>query len=146
MPHDLEIRVVAHGSPPYEETVALRFRILRKPLGLIFTPEQLAAESNDVHLAAYVNGSLAACLVLSPLGEGAVKMRQVAVDEGLQGQGLGTALVERSEDEARKRGWTLMTLSARETAVPFYLRLGYDLVGEPYEEVTIPHRKMQKRL
>jgi predicted GNAT family N-acyltransferase len=146
MAHNLDIHVILHGSPQYEETIALRFRILREPLGLAFTPEQLAAESADVHLAAYCNGTLVACLVLSPLDDCEVKMRQVAVDDGLQGQGIGTALVERSEQVATERGWLWMVLSARETAVPFYLRLGYDLVGEPYEEVTIPHRKMQKQL
>jgi GNAT superfamily N-acetyltransferase len=142
----LEIRLAAHESPEYLETVALRFRILREPLGLSFTPEQLGAESGDLHLAAYLGQDLAGCLVLTPLSDGAVKMRQVAVDNRRQAQGIGRALVQRSEEIARERGLTLMTLSARETAVAFYLRLGYDLIGDPYDEVTIPHRTMQKRL
>ena len=29
-------------------------------------------------------------------------------------------------------------------AVPFYLRLGYEIVGDQFEEVTIPHFKMKK--
>jgi len=146
MSPDLDIRLVAHNSPEYRETVALRFRILREPLGLSFTEEQLAAESGDLHLGAWLDGKLAACLLLTPLDSATVKMRQVAVDDGLQGRGIGTALVRRSEEIAKERGFTSMTLSARATAVPFYLRLGYDLIGEEYEEVTIPHRKMEKRL
>ena len=39
-----------------------------------------------------------------------------------------------------------MTMHARETAVPFYERLGYATVGARFEEVTIPHFKMEKRL
>jgi predicted GNAT family N-acyltransferase len=39
-----------------------------------------------------------------------------------------------------------MILHARATAVPFYLRLGYTVVGEPFEEVGIPHRGMEKAL
>ena len=36
----LTIRLVEHGSAPYEETVALRYDILRKPLGIGFTADQ----------------------------------------------------------------------------------------------------------
>ena len=43
-------------------------------------------------------------------------------------------------------GGRLLTLHARETAVAFYLRLGYRVVGEPFVEVTIPHRTMEKLL
>jgi predicted GNAT family N-acyltransferase len=39
-----------------------------------------------------------------------------------------------------------MVLNARDTAIPFYLHLGYELVGEPFVEVGIPHRKMRKAL
>jgi len=39
-----------------------------------------------------------------------------------------------------------MVLHAREAAIPFYLRLGYELEGEPFTEVGIPHRRMVKLL
>lgn len=144
---DLNLRLVAHGSAEYEETVALRDDILRKPLGLSFTPEALGAESGDLHLACYdASGALCGCLILTPAGEGHVKMRQVAVSASLQGRGVGRAMVERSEEIARERGFTEMTLHARETAVPFYERLGYERVGERFEEVGIPHWAMRKEL
>ena len=55
-------------------------------------------------------------------------------------------MVRFSEELAIDKGFDKMVLSARDTAVSFYLRLGYELVGEPFEEVTIPHRKMLKLL
>lgn len=142
----MEFRLVEHGSAEYEETVALRDDILRRPLGLVFTPEQLGAEGGDLHLACYDAGELVACLILQPLDDAMVKMRQVAVAESVQGRGVGRALVERSEEVARRRGFTTMVLNARESAVPFYERLGYARVGERFEEVSIPHWKMVKRL
>ena len=57
-------------------------------------------------------------------------MRQVAVVGDLQGQGIGTALVKRSEAMARELGFRRMILHARETAVAFYEKLGYTKVGE----------------
>ncbi len=144
---ELNLRLVAHGSAEYEETVALRDDILRKPLGLAFTPDALGAESRDLHLACYdASGTLCGCLILTPADAGKVKMRQVAVSGQLQGKGVGRAMVERSEEIAREHGFTEMTLHARETAVPFYERLGYERVGERFEEVTIPHWTMRKLL
>jgi predicted GNAT family N-acyltransferase len=143
---DLLIQLIHHGSQPYEETVALRDDVLRKPLGLSFTPEGLATEASDYHVACYRDGRLAGCLILTPAAGNSLKMRQVAVAEGLQGQGIGTAMVAFSERFARERNISEITMHARESAVPFYERLGYELFGERFEEVTIPHWKMRKRL
>lgn len=140
------IRLVEHGSSEYWDTVALRDRVLRKPLGLEFTQQELLAEDGQWHLALFAGDQVMACLVLVPLDGGEVKMRQVAVDPDAQGQGLGRRLVEGSERLSRERGFGLMTLHARETAIPFYERLGYAVVGEPFTEVGIPHRKMKKEL
>jgi GNAT superfamily N-acetyltransferase len=73
-------------------------------------------------------------------------MRQVAVLPQLQGQGIGTMLVQYSENLARQAGFQRMILHARETAVPFYEKLGYARVGNLFEEVTIRHWKMEKHL
>ena len=61
-------------------------------------------------------------------------------------RGVGRAMVDASEQLAGQLGVHNMVLHARETAVPFYLQLGYQVVGEPFEEVTIPHFKMEKKL
>lgn len=135
------------GTPEYDAAVRLRFEVLRRPLGLDFTPEQLAAEYDHHHLAAFDHrGELIACLVLTPAGQEQVKMRQVAVSPDWQGRGVGRALVEASEALSREKGFARMILHARETAVPFYRKLQYETVGERFEEVNIPHFRMEKPL
>lgn len=141
----IEIREIKYGTEEYELEVALRDKILRKPLGLKFSKEQLAKESKDTHFGAFANNKLFGCLVLTPHTETTVKMRQVAVDSDVQGTGIGRQLVAECEAKAKKMGFTEIILSARDTAVPFYLKLGYEIVGEPFVEVNIPHRKMRKR-
>ena len=140
-----EIRPVAYGSDEYQATVDLRRRVLRSPLGLDFASEQLDAEIDDVHLAYLEGGRVLACLVLSQVDPGVLRMRQVAVEEALQRRGLGLALVEAAEIAAKEGGFSKMTLHAREAAIPFYLRLGYQIVGERFVEVGLPHRAMEKR-
>lgn len=73
-------------------------------------------------------------------------MKQVAVVPDLQRNGIGTAMVKYSEALARRVGFTRMVLHARETAVPFYERQGYSRLEERFEEVTVPHWMMAKRL
>ncbi|HOY04375.1 MAG TPA: GNAT family N-acetyltransferase [Saprospiraceae bacterium] len=144
---DIQIYQIGFGTPEYDEAVGLRYEVLRKPLGLDYSPEQLASEYDQVHLAAYGNsGALLAYLNLTPAGTETVKMRQVAVATALQGKGIGTLLVAESERLAQRLQFEGMTLHARETAVPFYERLGYVREGERFEEVGIPHFKMKKAL
>lgn len=143
----IRIFQIDFGTPEYDETVRLRDQVLRKPLGLEFTAEQLAEEYDSRHLtAADADGNLLACLVLVPLEDGEIKMRQVAVRPDVQGRGVGTALVKYSEQSAFDEGYRKMVLHARETAVPFYRKLGYSIEGGRFTEVGIPHVKMQKKL
>jgi GNAT superfamily N-acetyltransferase len=139
------IREIEHGSAEYWQTIELRREVLRRPLGLDFSPEELNEERNEIHLAA-LEDCLIGCLVLVPKPDGEVKMRQVAVLPDRQRSGVGRALVRASEELARKRGFNLMTLHARDTAAPFYTALGYEIDGPMFEEVTIPHFRMIKRL
>lgn len=142
----MDLRWIPFGSPDYREVVELRRRVLRIPLGLDFTSDQLAGEGKDLHLAAYEGENLAGCLMLSDHGSGVVQMRQVCVEPDRQGTGVGAALVRESEAEARRRGYRRMMLHARDIAVGFYERLGYDKVGETFVEVSIPHQEMEKEL
>lgn len=141
------VTTITFGTPEYDEAVALRYEILRRPLGLSFTPEQLAEEWDQIHIAAFgPQGNMTGYLNLTPYTEGRVKMRQVAVAATEQGRGVGTAMVAFSEEVARENGFSTMVLHARKSAVPFYLRLGYTQEGDEFEEVTIPHYKMYKVL
>jgi ribosomal protein S18 acetylase RimI-like enzyme len=137
---------IAHGSAAYEASVALRNEVLREPLGLGFTDEELEREHSDYHLVCQIEGEIVGCLLLVPISPNEVKMRQVAVTPRAQTQGIGRALTKFAEDFARQCGFTKITLHARVTAVSFYEKLGYERIGEQFKEVTVPHWKMQKQL
>lgn len=169
-------REVLYGSGEYRQTVDLRNEILRRPLGLVFSEEQLRAEAVDIHLACYYeethgggNGhdsncelahefnphppglppraiQLVACLILTPRTPDEVQMRQFAVAAGFQRRSVGRVLMRFAEARARRDGFRLMTLHARESAAPFYEKNGYERVGERYSLVGIPHFNMRKPL
>lgn len=138
---------IEFGTPDFDEAVNLRYRVLKEPLGLDFTADQLAEEFDQIHLAAYSEGlSLCAYLLLTPHTEKTIQMRQVAVEPDLQKKSIGKSLVRYSESWSIQHGYTEMILHARDTAVPFYLKLGYKKSGKPFEEVGIEHWLMKKIL
>ncbi len=141
-----EFRIVAHHSPEYDEGLVLRRGVLREPLGLVYTLDQVDAEREELHMVAVFDGEVVACASLADLGRRVAKMRQVAVKLELQGSGIGAALVRFFEDTARARGFARIALHARQSAVPFYEHLGYHTFGPIFEEVGLPHLRMEKNL
>lgn len=135
------------GGSLYDESIMLRTEILREPLRLEFTVEQLSEEYKHIHFGAFsMDLELLGILVLVPLGNGRIKMRQVAIPSALQGKGIGSELVRASEKYCLTIGYNTIELNARETAVPFYLNLGYSIEGEKFLEVGIPHFKMYRNI
>lgn len=137
---------IEHGSTQYEQMVKLREEVLRRPLGLSFTPAQLAEEKDDILICAFDDGRILGCCILTQLDSQTVKLRQMAVNSGLQQKGIGLSIMQFAENLARDRGYRKLTMHARDTALGFYRKLGYKIVGEPFEEVTVPHHKMEKQL
>ena len=147
----LRILEVAHRSRAYEQAVRLREAVLRRPLGLGFTAQELDDEAGSHHIVALEDdgsgdedGACVGCLVLGPIDANVVRMRQVAVRPDRQRQGIGRALVSFAEQSARARGHREIVAHVREPVIPFYTSLGYELIGSRFIEVTLPHFPMRK--
>lgn len=141
----LFFREVPYGSDDYNRMVALREDVLRKPLGRVFKPEELANDPHYVHLAGFdEKGDVVATTLLHRLNENQIRFRQVAVKESQQNIGIGKALMAYAERISVQRGCIEIILHARENAVKFYERMGYVSEGEYVEEVGVPHIWMRK--
>jgi predicted GNAT family N-acyltransferase len=140
--------LIEFGTPGFDEAVRLRYEILRKPLNLDFSAEDIALEYDSVHLGCYASatGELLGVLILKKIDNQVVKMRQVAVAANVQSQGVGSYMVKHSEHVARDLGFQVIELHAREQAVAFYKKLGYQPAGSTFQEVGIPHLFMSKKL
>lgn len=71
---------------------------------------------------------------------------RMAVLKEWRGNDVGSALVLRLLEEARKKQIEQVTLSAQLHAMPFYVKFGFQIVGEEFTEAGIPHVKMNLRL
>jgi hypothetical protein len=130
----------------YSLEIELRERLLRAPLGLTFSSEELESESAELHFALVDDGEVRACAVIVPISSEHAKLRQMAVHENHQRHGLGSNLIRQIEAALRQRGFQQIQLHARAEAVPFYRRLGYQTAGDQFMEVGIVHWKMHRQL
>jgi predicted GNAT family N-acyltransferase len=91
---------------------------------------------------------LGAARLLPAEGEPQRQVRQVAVNPAQRGRGVGSALMAAIEWRAAQEGAEEIVLHARDSAIDFYERLGYEAISDVFvSELTgIPHRTMRKRL
>lgn len=71
---------------------------------------------------------------------------RMAVLEPWRGRGVGSALLTRLIDVARKAGLRRVVLNAQTHALPFYARHGFVAHGPEFIEAGIPHREMLREL
>ncbi len=142
----LKIVIIEFNSREYREELKLRNKILRKPIGMNIYDEDLDDDISDIHIGAFIDDRLIGCLLLKRIDNKLIKMRQVAVNEEYQGKSIGSKMVRYAEDFARSQGYQKLILHARKNAVIFYKRLNYEVSGEEFLEVNIPHYPMEKYL
>jgi len=142
----MALKIIDHGSTEYFQMVKLRDDVLRKPLGLTFTPEELDSEKDNMLIAAFEDDQILGCCMLVEEDPRIVRLRQMAVLNDLQGKGVGRALINFAENLARDRGYRSIRMHARINAIGFYEKVGYIVSGDQFTEVTIPHYLMEKML
>lgn len=142
----MPIKQIDHGTKEYKQMVELRREVLRKPLGLTFEPDELEREKEDILIAAFEEEKLLGCCLLTKVDNKCVRLRQMAVENNLQGKGIGATMMNYAENVARDAGYHKMIMHARKTAMDFYKKLGYKVTGTEFVEVTIPHFEMEKKL
>ncbi|MEK7225218.1 MAG: GNAT family N-acetyltransferase [Bacteroidota bacterium] len=142
----MALKILDHGSNEYRQMVKLRDDMLRKPLGLGFSPEELENEKDNMLIAAFEDDDILGCCMLVEENPDTVRLRQMAVLNDLQGKGIGRALMGFAENLARDRGYKTLSMHARKNAIGFYEKMGYKVASDEFTEVTIPHYVMEKRL
>ena len=70
------------GSDLYRQALALREAILRRPLGLSISAEELADDETRQHFCALWFGRVVGSVSLKPLGEALLQLKQMAVAAG----------------------------------------------------------------
>jgi predicted GNAT family N-acyltransferase len=142
----MALKIIDYDTPEYRQMVKLRDDILRKPLGLTFTQEELDNEKGNMLIGAFEDDQMLGCCMIVELNNQKAKLRQMAVLNNLQGKGIGRALIQFAENLARDHGYRILNMHARKNTVPFFEKMGYKVTSNEFIEITIPHYEMEKEL
>jgi GNAT superfamily N-acetyltransferase len=133
---------------PVEDTYDLRRRVLRAgtPSGAVTFAADDAPDT--VHVAAVdddgrivgIATSLAAPCPHRP-GRTARRLRGMAVEDSQRGSGIGLLLLAALVERARTAGAGVVWADARDSALGFYRRAGFAVVGEGFvtADTALPH-------
>ena len=134
------------GSELYRDALRLREDILRRPLGLAVSHEELADDTMRQHFCAVDCGVVVGTVSLRPLDETTLHLKQMAVAQQKRDARIGSQLVAHAEHWGSSAGFRIMIAHARVGAEGFYLKHGYTQDGDAFFEQTIPHVRVTKRL
>ena len=135
------------------ETFAVRHPVLRKgkPIeSCHFDGDDLAS---TLHFGLFENESLEGVISLFESknslfeAENQIQIRGMAVLEHHQGKGFGRKLITYCEDFLHQKKDLLVWFNARQNAIGFYQKLGYEIIGDSFEIPEVgTHFVMWKRL
>jgi len=136
----LTIRRLCYQDDPNIEKI--RYLVFQIEQGVSAALEFDGKDKQCEHLIAYQNGEAVGTARLRELDRHTLKIERLAVIQTARKQGVATALMQNAIEFARDRAYTQIVLNAQTYIKPFYLKLGFEPVGEEFLEAGIRHIKM----
>jgi len=131
----------------FEKYYHLRWRILREPWNQPKGCEKDELEDGAFHIMVCENdGTVVGVGRVHFNSEDECQIRYMAVEGNYRRRGIGEIVLNKLEEAAKSGGAGQIVLNARETAVAFYEKAGYE-VTEPAHTLfgSIKHFKMRKK-
>ncbi len=131
----------------WEEYYSLRYEILRKPLGQPLGSEKNEGDATAKHFALLVDNQIIGVSRLDTIDSQVRQIRFFAISKQHQGKGFGKQLLTAIENWAQKKCVSKIILQARENAVSFYEKNGYEIKEKTHLLFgKIQHWLMEKTL
>jgi GNAT superfamily N-acetyltransferase len=137
-----------------EDIMALRVKVLRKDTPVTHCNYPEDTYEDVIHLGVKNQNTVVGtsswfrkeCPNLA--GESALQLKGMAVDESLQGTGVGVQMIAAGLSLATERGVSVIWARARDSALGFYLRCGFTEIGPGYidEPTGMPHHNVYRRV
>jgi predicted GNAT family N-acyltransferase len=141
------MRIISPDSPElFDQYFNLRYEVLRKPWNQPYSSVKDDLEESSLHaMLLDEQDQIAGVCRMHFNSEEEAQLRYMAIRPDLQGKGYGKLLLDYFEDLASRHKRTRILLQAREDAVSFYLRNGYEVKEKSYLMWgIIQHFRMEK--
>jgi predicted GNAT family N-acyltransferase len=136
----IHVRTVSSKSE-LKRAFAIRLRVFVKEQGV---PQEIELDRDDaraMHLLAIDSGKAVGTARIA-MRRGNAKIGRMAVLKSYRRKGVGTRLLKRAVQMARRSGAKKIYLHAQVPVIGFYENLNFRCVGPVFDEAGIPHRKM----
>ena len=121
--------------------------MLRKPLHLPPGSEQDQLEESSFHIAAYDGSKIIGVGRLHIETNHNARIRYMAVHRDYQKKRIGSTILKRLEQFAKKNKVQICWLYARENAINFYTINGYKIKGNSNSALLgLNHERMEKQI
>ena len=143
----MALKLIDHGSKDYSLMIALRHSLLRKPLGLSFSDEELKNEVNDILLGCFDDGKAGRLL---PAYKN--RYRNIAVKANgccirLAGKRCGKSFITVWRKYCAGQRLQKNYNACAQNGYRFLRKMRLQLLqSNEFEEVMIPHYIMEKKL
>ncbi|MGO3732993.1 MAG: GNAT family N-acetyltransferase [Vagococcus sp.] len=121
----MTLRLTYFGSLDYWRGIHLRNKLLKQTSGKSDIRELPIEEKDNWHIVVLLEEKVVGTIMLEEKTKKLVQIKQVAIDNSVQGQGLGKKMMDYSEELAKSLGFTHLFLTGRESAWMFYDKLGF---------------------
>lgn len=140
-----QIKEIKYGTNEYSNTLKLRNKVMRVPLGLNIYDEDFSSEKNSVIIGMFKDDLLLGVGVMSHK-DAVYKVEYLCIDTDIQSRGIGGCLLERLEEIAVKQGAKKISMDARLSAKHFYEKYGYESTGQIFllDYAPVEHIIMEK--
>jgi predicted GNAT family N-acyltransferase len=140
----MKIGEIRNDGLLYEKALELRYFIFFKEHNLSNNILNDEMEERSIHIAISQDDELIAYGRLSALINEEFQISQMVVSPNYQSQGYGVKLLLVLMRTAKNRGAKTIVLNARTSAIGFYVKQGFQQVGQVYNSCStgVPHIKM----
>lgn len=143
----MDIKVSADlNSTVYNDALNIRYKVFVEEQSVPEDMEIDEFESISTYFVGYIGDQPAVTARCYSADNNGWHVQRVATYKQFRKQGLAKELLLYIEDVARKKNIDYLILGAQDQAQGFYLKLGYEVVGDQYLDAGIQHHDMKKTL
>jgi len=136
---------IAHDFNDFARCIMIRTRVFVIEQNISAEIETDEWENDSTHYLATDGEKALATARLRLIDNQTAKIERVAVLKEGRGRGVGTELMRYILQEIHSHSHIqTIKLGSQNSAIPFYEKLGFQVIGEEYLDADIPHRLMVK--
>ena len=128
------------------EILAIRRAVFQEEQGVDPTLEVDGLDPTTDHVLAYLDNQPVGTVRVRYLNQHTAKIERLAVLPEARGKGIGKKLMEQALGVAAQNNRKEVVIHAQEYIKGLHQKLGFEQVGERFEEAGISHVKMLKQL